>query len=787
MKKISTYKIHIIIPCIFLFCLYSCSSTKYVGKNQYLLNKVKINIEGDKISKGDILANVRQKPNLKVLGIFRFKLGIYNLSGKNTDKWYNRWFRTIGEEPVVYEDFLKYRSLEQIKLYLKNVGYYNAEVSDTVIYTSKNKLKVVYNIKSGVPYKIDKMKYSFNDTLAYYKGYTDVKEIILNDSINNLVKEKSKMDVSQLEKELSRIVKKIRNKGYYNFSDKCLHYYADSTLGNKNVDIFLNLKDDKASNKKSYLRYKYRDVFISMNYDPHILVDSVLRSKMKYDTVSIGNNHFIFEGKPYINNKIILDAIHLEAGEYYSIRDVDITYQRLQGLKQFKFINVKFVEEEVAETDTVGYIDCHIQLKPLDPQKYSIFVEGTNSGGNIGMAGNLSYQHRNVFKRAEILTVTLSGSLEKERVKIGTRELFTTKEYGIKTKLVSPQFIVPFFKLTEFRRKYLPQTALGLSFDGQETYYFNRKTIGASYGYMWRLGRNWRYNLNLINLDFVQMNNVNQDFINDLKNEYVKNSYTDHMVMSSNFSFVYSGGGRKADISNKYLKFNIESAGNFANAFKNILGSKNILEDEIGEIQDEYYSYWGIRYAQYIKSDVEYRYNYLVNKENSLVSRFFLGIAYPYGNFKVLPYEKMYYCGGANGIRAWQVRTLGPGSKVQTGENNFPNLVSDMKIEANLEYRFNIIGRTEGALFIDAGNIWALNEKETDEAAKFKLSKFYREFAVGTGLGVRFDFKFFILRFDAGIKVVDPSQPKGKRFVFMKDGYKNINDMTLNIGIGYPF
>lgn len=758
-----------------------------MGKDKYLLNKIKIDIEGEKVSKDDILANIRQKPNLKVLGLFKFQLGIYNLSGSNTQRWYNRWFRTIGEEPVIYEDFLTHRSLAQVKLYLKNNGFYNAHVEDSIVYTSKKKVKVIYKIKTGIPYHINEMGYSFKDTTIHYKGYNDIKNIILNDSLNNIVKEKSRMNVDQLGEELSRVVKKVRNKGYYNFSDKYLHYYADSTIGNRKIDISLDLPDNRVSNKKAYLRYKYRDIFVNMNYDPHVIVDSVLRSKVNYDTVCVGRYHLIFEDKPYIHHKVILDAMHFDSGNYYSINDVDKTYQRLQALRQFKFINVKFVESDVVEGDTVGYVDCHIQLKPLNPQKYSVLVEGTNSGGNIGMAGNLSYQHRNIFKRAEILTVTLSGSLEKERVRIGEGELFTTKEYGIKTKLVSPQFLVPFFKLTEFRKKYLPQTALSLSFDGQKTFYFSRKIIGASFGYMWRMGRNWRYNLNLMDLDFVQMKNVNQDFIDDLRNEYVKNAYTDHMILASNFSFVYTTNGRKASISKKYLKFNVESAGNLANAFRRVLGDKNIVKNESGNIQDEYYNYWGIRYAQYVKSDIEYRYNYLIDKGNSLVARLFLGVAYPYGNLKVLPYEKMYYCGGANGIRAWQVRTLGPGSKIQSGDNNFPNLVSDMKIEANLEYRFKLVGRTEGALFIDAGNIWALNDKETDDAAKFKPSKFYKEFAVGTGFGLRFDFRFFILRFDAGIKVIDPSRPQGNRFVFMKEGYNKISDMTLNIGIGYPF
>lgn len=746
---------------------------------------MKIDIDGAKISREDILANIRQKPNIKILGLFKFQLALYNLSGKNQERWYNRWFRTIGEEPVIYEDFLTLRSVDQIKLYLKNNGYYNAEVKDTVFYKKNKKAKVLYKIKTGTPYIVNNMGYLFNDTIHHLKGYNDIRNLILNDSVNSIVVEKERMNVDNIGKEISRTVKMIRNRGYYNFSEKYLHYYADSTLGNRKIDLFLDIRENKMQDKKDFLRYKFRNIYINMNYDPHIMVDSVLRSKVNHDTLCIGRNHLIFEDKPYLNHKVLMDALRFGYGDYYNIDKVDQTYLRFQSLRQFKFINIKFIESDSIAGDSTGFLDCYIHLKPLNPQKYSVMVEGTNSGGNIGMAGNLSYQHRNVFNRAEILTVTLSGSLEKERIK--ESELFNTKEYGIKAKLVSPQFLLPFLKLTEFRKKYYPQTALSLSFDNQETFYFSRKIVGASYGYMWKYGRNWRYNLNLIDLDFVSMKNVNEDFIADLQNAYIKNAYTDHMIMASNFSIIYSSNGSRSFINKNYWRFNIESAGNFANAFNNILGERTIERDDSGQLVDDYYSYWGIRYAQYIKADIEYRHNHRINIGNSFVSRFFLGIAYPYGNMKVLPYEKMYYCGGANGIRAWQVRTLGPGSFVKSDGNNFPNQVSDLKIEANFEYRFKLIGRTEGALFMDVGNIWSLTDENRGEEEKFELSRFYKELAVGTGFGVRFDFKFFILRLDAGIKVVDPARPEGKRFIFMKKGYNKIGDMTLNIGIGYPF
>jgi hypothetical protein len=300
------------------------------------------------------------------------------------------------------------------------------------------------------------------------------------------------------------------------------------------------------------------------------------------------------------------------------------------------------------------------------------------------------------------------------------------------------------------------------------------------------------YNFNLIDIDYIEMRDVDVDFLESLRNETAKNSYKSHMVVASSLSLVYSNN-TKIGFSN-YVRFLFESAGNLANSIASVGNLEKIQErNEEGELTDEYKEFWGIRYAQYLKADVEYIYKYKFNKYSSLVGRILVGLGFPYGNMKVLPYEKMYFSGGANGLRAWGTRTLGPGSYVSMDYNGVPetnklaNKVADMKLEANIEYRFKLFGGFEAALFLDAGNVWSINNVDTRLGADFQFDRFYKEIAVGTGLGFRYDFGFVLFRLDLGAKVVDPWQAEGHRFVFLKDGYNTYEDFIFNIAIGYPF
>lgn len=756
----------------------ACSPIKYIPDNQSLLSKCEVKIDSRDISKNDILNHVRQKPNMRIFGLFRFHLGLYNMSGMDLSKGINRWLRSIGEEPVIYDATMAKRTTAQIKSYLNSIGYYDAEVSDTVVYIGNKRVKQIYSIKPGKPYLIK--------SLSYFEIEKDknsdinskvVEDLIKQDSVNYLIKKNDKLNTEIMSNERTRIARMLKNKGYFNFSDRFIQYYADSSYNSKIVSLFGYINNDVKKNSDIFQKYKIRDIVINLeNYQ----AAHELGSQYHTDTLIYRDKIIYSNGKPYLRPKVLYSAISINRNENYSIDKVEKTYANLQSLKQFKFINIKFKEVDIKSSDTSMYVDCIIELRPLIKQSYSVALEGTNSSGNIGAGGKISFNHKNLLGGAEYFNVSLLGSIEKE--KYSETASYNNVEYGFEVKLVSPQFLAPFMGKTNFRKKYTPRTAINVGYNFQNTYYFQRKIVNSSFGYTWMKNKIFNYNFNLLNVDYIEMKDVNESFLRGLKNDFIKYSYKSHMVVSSSIVALYSD--KQDEKGTNYLRLYIESAGNLANVIAKVRDLKAQEEIIDGE-KSEYKEFWGVRYAQYFKAELEYINKYKFSDISSVASRIFIGAAYPYGNMKILPYEKMYFAGGANGIRAWQVRTLGPGSYVK--EDIYANTVSDMKLEANIEYRFKLIGGLEGAMFIDAGNIWSINDLDKREGVDFKFDRFYKEIAVGTGMGLRYDFNFCLIRCDLGAKVFDPARPISDRYVFMKKGYNTFNDLTLNIGIAYPF
>nr|WP_229130343.1 BamA/TamA family outer membrane protein [Ancylomarina sp. 16SWW S1-10-2] len=456
----------------------------------------------------------------------------------------------------------------------------------------------------------------------------------------------------------------------------------------------------------------------------------------------------------------------------------------LQALNQYKFVNIRFEVDTDSENAKEGNLNCFVQLSPFKKQSYVIEVEGTNSSGNIGFAGKLNYQHKNLLRGAEVLDVRFSSATES--VRSNDNKNFFSREYGGEISLSTPKFILPFFNANGFRKKYNPTSKLSLSYSYQKRPDYVRTQADASFGYNWKSSKYLTHKLNLIELSFVEVNNLSQDFIDDITNLYIANSFTDHIISTTRYSLVYNNQNLNKLGSYSYLRFNFETAGNTLKAIDQLLGSKkNYDYDDNGELEGTYYDLLGIRYAQYLKVDIDYRYNKYFNRANSLVGRFFMGLGYAYDNLEVLPFEKSYFSGGANGIRAWQVRSLGPGS-YSNDEAVYPNNTADFKLEGNLEYRFKLIWKFEGAMFLDAGNIWAISPKDNRVGAKLTMKDFYKEIAIGTGIGTRVDLNFILFRLDLGLKLRDPSLATDKRWIIGNRAFK-FSQLTYNIGIGYPF
>lgn len=775
---------YIFLILIFLSLLFSsCSSTKFVKDNEYLLNKLKVNVDSREISNNDIKSVIKQKPNVKILGAFKFHLGLYNLSSKNNNNGFSKWLRRIGEEPVIYDEFKTKRSVKQIKQYLKNKGYYNVVVTDSLTLKAK-KATIRYNVKLGKPYVYNKIYRQLKDLNANFypeklkklelENSHKLRKYLVRDSMNSILKNLKKVDSDQLDDERFRISKMLRNKGYYDFSKENVHFHLDSALNDNKMDVFIGI--DKPALKNKYHKYYFGKITVFLDFDKNknIKKDTVYDNSL--DSIVYKNILFVYKGKLKIKPNLIKRNIYFTQGELYKLKNIEESYKALQGLRQYKFVNIKFEKKDN------NILDCIIQLTPLKRQSYIFEIEGTNSSGNLGATGSFTYQHRNIFKGAEIFSLKFSGA--KERVYASKKQTFDASEIAGELKLNLPQFLIPFFSADKFKREYKPKTLISLSLSYQKRPDYTRTIADASFGYYWKSAGNIKHTLNPIELNFIQVKNLSEDFISSIRNKYISNSFKDHLITNTRYSLLYTNKKGKKDLDYHYVMFNAEVSGNTLNALNKLFNAKEKNTSNENNIDDKYYSLFNVRYSQYVKADIEYRFNHYMNRANSIVYRFFGGIGIPYGNLKMLPFSKSYFSGGANGIRAWQIRSLGPGS--YSDNSLFYNNAADIKLEANIEYRFKLIWSLEGAIFIDAGNIWSISKKDDREGASFKMNKFYKQIAIGTGSGLRADLNFIILRLDLGFKLKDPSLDSGSRWLRGSDFFRGSN-ITYNIGLGYPF
>ncbi len=757
-----------------IFLLTGCNSTKYVPEGKYMLNKVEIRLDNEHIPKEELKVHVKQKGNLRILGFLKFHLGMYNLSSSKRE---NDWLKRIGEAPVIYEEYLTQRSIDQMNVYLRNKGYYNAVILDSLIYhPEKPKVDQLYRVITGKPYTIRKIDFDVADP--------QMKSLLVSDSVNHLIRVGRIFDVDVLNAERNRITRLMKNRGYYLFNENLISYLADSTLSCKQVDLVLKIEDAKPETNtfEPHLKFKVNRYLVNSDFSPVHIQPSV---SILPDTLTEKNYSFLYKGKQNYKPNLFRDLNRIPDSIYFCLENVEKTYRSLNQLRQFKVININFSESDSVLATGDSMLDCNFQLAPLPRQGMSVEIEGTNSSGNFGVAGNLNIQHRNVFRGAEILDFQIRGAMERQQTISGSNIDFNTREFGLETGITLPKFFSPLKSNRHFGFQ-IPQTKLSIGYNYQHRPDYTRTISTLRFGYRWKSSEDITQTLNLFDFNFVNLSEFNEEFINSIKDFYIKSSFTDHLISATNYSWIFNNQKQNLAGNYRYVKINLESAGNILGLYSGVINKdKTIKTDTETNEQVTYYEVLNTRFAQYFKTDFEYRYGHHFDEYNSVVGRAFAGIGIPYGNFDVLPFEKKYFTGGANGIRAWQVRTLGPGSYLAP-KSSYPNQLSDIKLEANMEYRFHLLMMVEGALFVDAGNIWAINSKDNREGAVFKLNNFYNQIAVGTGFGFRFDFEYFLFRFDVGMKLRDPSLEKGSRWI--PGNYKiDAGKFNLSFAIGYPF
>lgn len=753
-----------------------CQINRYVPDNEYLLSKVKIEIDQKKIDKANLKTYQKQKPNTRIFGFWRFHLGLYNLSSQKRQEG---WFKRIGEAPVIYDSYLTEKTSKEFERFMHNKGYYNAEVRDTTILKKNRSAEVHYYIKAHEPYKISAFE-------------TQVKDDSLRNLLNmpgnqSSIKPGMIFDSDMLGSESQQLLRTMQNEGFYKSTKNILYYEADTAKNSHRVDLKLVVEQENAidptdlEGKKNHERYTFRNFYYQneLEIQGSLFSENGLADTTKKDTLRIGNHYFIYKRQPRFKADLLMNANHLADKKFYSAELVDRTYNELFALRLFKVVNIRFAE--TAQKDSLGYptLDCFFQLTPAMSQSYSASIEGTNSLGDLGVSGTLGYQHKNLFRGGEIFDLQFLAATQRQSYGVGdSATTFHSVETGIDAKITLPKYLAPFLKSNFFRYS-TPQTFFNISYNYQKRPDYTRTIARTAYGYQWKSSDFVTHRVNAMDINLVKMFALDSAFINRIENLYIRSSYIDHSITAFNYSYTYS-----TQILNKpdymVFKYNIETAGNMLYLINSAFGGEKHLSE--GGTIEQYYLF-RTPFAQYLKIDLEYRKSWTDEYRNSLVLRTFGGTAFAYGNSDQIPFERKYFSGGANGIRAWPIRTLGPGS-YQADPNEFPNQSGDIKLEVNAEYRFKMVGPLEGALFFDMGNIWSV--KDNREGTEFSLNRFYKEIALGSGLGVRYDFSYVILRLDLAFKMHNPSLAAGSRWIAPGD-YFDRGNTNFVFGIGYPF
>jgi outer membrane translocation and assembly module TamA len=768
----------------------ACNPARNVPKGQFLLDRVDLKIDQPAIDKEEISSIIKQKPNKRILLIGRFHLGAYNIStmGKKR-KWKNWLGNTVGEPPVILDSALNERSEQQIKLYLQKKGYFHAAVKSNITYRKERRARVGFDIHCNKPYRIRNIDYEITDSAI---------DSLIRNAPGKLIEKGKIFDESILAAEQLRIQRYLQDKGYYRFQKEHIYFDVDSALGGYSLDIDLVVTDEGFHTKpfgdsvvfRPHRRFNIHNVFILPDYN------IFKKDRVFPDTATLGwGLYMAYDKELRYKPGLFKRSIFFQQGDFYSRTAVEDTYKRLSSFRNFKAVTLDFTT--YAEDSSRALLDAFIKITPAKKQSYSLSAEGTHSSGNFGVSGSWIYQNKNVFKGAEIFEVKLRGALEVQQLAVDIAnenisdfvpiQTFNTVEIGPEFSLTYPSALVPFLS-GRFGKSSLPRTTLMTAVNFQRRPDYERTIVNGSLAYSWRQGKRIQHTYNPLDLNYVFVTLQPQfestlDRINDV---LIRQSYRPLLIPSFlKYFFTYSDQEEKRR-TKYFFRTQFQTSGLIFNTFNEISGTKLSFnsKDTLADPSKSYLLF-GIRYSQFWLAELDFRIYHRVISENTLAGRFNFGIGVPYGNSSVLPFVKSFFGGGANDLRAWTARTLGPGSFPKAKEQSYEQ-IGDIKLQTSLEYRFKVYKMFKAATFIDAGNIWMLRPDSVTQrpGGQFRFDKFYKDIALGTGLGFRVDFSFFIIRLDLGIPLYDPGYEEGNRWVIFVPGRRPVR---LNLGIGYPF
>ena len=836
-----------------LLVLASCNPAKKVKKGDYLLVKNNVNViygnddKQDKKAVNSIFDKesfneiIKQKPNHKIIGVFRFHLAIHNdidtaklrrdvikkhekllvknkkreAKEKKLKKYKKPWRQwlaeDVGEAPVVYDTSLAKRTVEEFNFFLYNRGFFNPEITYyTKQDTSSQKLKVFYDVEPGVPNRINRIEFIVPNADV---RYIIDQEIVKKDSV---IKVGDRLDLDRLKVYQSELSNLLRSHGYYHFNRSLIYFEVDTNFNNHTSSLFMYINENRLEkNKKDsteidvFKKYYVKNIYINTSYPPLKQKDG---EDIPYDTLKYQGINFLYQYKSSFNPKALKQRLMFSKDSLYNFAESDLTYRKLYSLGVFDIVNVHYEYNKSSDIlDGNLPLDAVINLKPTRNQGLSLEGNATNNGGYLGISGSLSYTHRNIFNGAEHLVLSLSGGLEAQNVIGQSEDQFAglnTFEFSPGIELIFPKFIIPRSK-KRFLNIKDPKTFIKFDLNYQERPDYNGIIFSGYFGYRWSSAKILSHRLNVLQVNQVNIDKspLFEEYLESLNNAVINAIYDDQFIISTKYILTLNNQLKKNQRNVIFTQFIFQQAGNISYL---VADAADAPTDSSGQ-----YLIGGVPFAQFFKTEIDFRnYNY-INSKNTVAYRIDVGTAIPYGNLKVIPFNEAFFVGGSNSNRGWRARTLGPGSYFDsTGVQSYDK-VADVKLDMSLEYRFNLVGFFDLAFFTDAGNIWFLPREgvSKDNPVVFNFNRFVSEIAFSAGAGLRLNFSFFLLRFDFGLQVKDPSAPVGERWLFQpKDEYNqrvdDINQYKLdnpelypnpvflnhyrttvlfNLAIGYPF
>lgn len=715
-----------------LLAAFSCSTTRVLQDGEYRLARNNIEVINDnKFNINEIEPYLKQKANSYFIFGWNPFLNVYNWQTGKGNGW-DRFVQKIGVAPVVYDPELVESSIENVTNHLEYLGYYGSTVTAGIDVRRKT-VKVNYEVKLGKRYPINEIVFDLPEG--------EIAADFLADTSNMTVKAGDFLSEDALEAESERMSRHLRDCGFYGFTSNYFSYLADTLTvpGAASLEVSINeyTRNETEKDARPFRKFRINDV--SITYPKSLKIrENVLR---RLNTI--------------------------RPGDIYSETDINTTYSRMSSLRMFNGINIGMTQVDSS------LVDCTIDLSQSKLQGFKINLEASiNSTGLFGVSPQLSYYHKNIFRGGEWLNLSFMGNFQ-----FMFNRSVRSNEFGVSAGLSFPKFLGLPYRL--FKGPAIPRTDINVSYNYQSRPEYTRNIISTSYGYNGSYGGRFFYQVYPIQLNIVRLFDLDASFYNSLASDpFMRNAYQDHFDMGLGSTFYYT---TNSDVNPKtsyfYTRLQFDISGNILSAFKPLMDKDDLGAGMI----------WNTPFSQYVRAELTVAKTWRFGKGNgqAVAARLLAGAGYAYGNSTALPFEKHFYAGGSNSLRGWQARTVGPGLAPMDRTFLIPNQTGDMKLEANVEYRFHMFWKVEGAAFVDAGNVWTFRESGTEElSSRITADTFAKSIAANWGVGLRLDLDFLVIRVDMGMKIHDPAREQkwvGPSQWLRNDGY------AVHFGVGYPF